>query len=61
MKEFEFLCKAFDGEGVTLNRIQVDEFLTIRVYDTGAKKFTAYHTINKNNKSKILKIANSLS
>jgi hypothetical protein len=60
MKEFDFMCKAFTGEGVVLHKIQVDEFDTIRVYDSCAKKFTAYHAINKINKLKILNFANSL-
>lgn len=50
-------CKAFSGEGVRENRVDVTEDGAVRVYDSVAGHYTTCHSLSKKTQARIRKMA----
>ena len=44
-RTIEMRCKAFSGEGVRMNRVQVSDDGTVRVWDSVAGHYTTCHSM----------------
>ena len=44
-KTIDMRCKAFSGEGVRMNRVQVSDDGTVRVWDSVAGHYTTCHVM----------------
>ena len=42
----EMRCKAFSGEGTRMNRVQVSDDGTVRVWDSVANHYTTCHCLS---------------
>lgn len=55
MKIIQIRCKAFCRQGVKINRIQIADDGTVRVWDNVARHFTTCHSLTARSIGKIAK------